>query len=620
VGTTISTNVEISGRSSAHVNAYDALNAVSECTAPAAMQLGVGGGPGVDSPDLSLFSISDRSQRTPPLPQEDQHQQRGWEGLASFLFGQEWFSIHLGGEEDFNEKEEDVDADAKMNGSQTMAGATPGGDEDGKKVVSTNGNSDASSSAPPKKAISGGKTFLPNRPTLPSSLDENGDLTSTQPKAGKWKQLLTKMMKSDKTVTFSLDGQKSLGEDGKIIDLVASDENDGFSSSDDAAVGRWHAPYLHTVPAFPVVKNTKAIANPHRLAEKKITLSLHDYSTEMEACVDYSPKKRTKKGSVVVVDNRETKQNAVGLRDEMAERAMRAALRIPDDVYFTMGTVWGSVRMEDGSSKVKLQTTTPSADATSTSKEKLNSSPKPLLSSSNKNGVEEHDSSATVSMPPYVPNFLPPFPSDYSSGIKKHDSMITASMTAASSVMGNIVSRLHNRDKKRKSSSDNSLAVGEIVKPSVLSNRNALRRSVIDLGRSVGHSYWGSNIIDVDTIDDVRRCSTNEQSTNTNDIFSNTLSDMSVERGRASSSSAMEATAPSKKTDGLVAPLTRASGSRVRLFSTFYLFYITPMYYRIHDKHHSFCPQSTRMLCKAYKNFRGKYGLVIGREVMSHFW
>lgn len=187
------------------------------------------------------------------------------------------------------------------------------------------------------------------------------------------------MMKSDKTVTFSLDGQKNSGGDGKI-DLIASVDNDGRSSSDASAIGRWHAPY-HTVPAFPVVKNTKAIANPHRLAENKITLSLHDYSTEMEACVDYSPKKRTKKGRVVVVDDQETKQNAVGLKDEMAERAMRAALRIPDDVYSTMGMVWGSVRMENGSSKVKLQTTTPAAVANSTSKERLDSLPKPMLSS-----------------------------------------------------------------------------------------------------------------------------------------------------------------------------------------------------------------------------------------------
>lgn len=161
-------------------------------------------------------------------------------------------------------------------------------------------------------------------------------------------------------------------------------------------------------------------------------------------------------------------------------------------------------------------------------------------------------------MPPYVPNFLPPFPSDYSSDIKKHDSMITPSMTTASSVMGNIVSRLHDREKKRKSPSDNSLAVGEIVKPSVLTNRDALRRSVIGLGRSVGPSYWGSNWRDVDTIDDGRQSSTVTQV-----VCSNTLSDMSVERGRASSSSTMAATAASKMTDGLVAPLTRASGSRL---------------------------------------------------------
>ena len=544
MGTTISTNVETSGRSSAHANAYDAINAISECTAPAAMQMGDAGNQ-CSSDGLSLTTSTDQSQ-SPPPQHGHQHQQRGWEGLASFLFGPEWLSIRLGGEEEF-----EINGSVK-NGAIAVAGG------EAAMGNTSNGNADASALAPPKKAVSGGKTFLPTRP--PSEENNN---SSSLPKTGKGKQLLPTMTGNTKTVTFSLDDQHNSAGEG----IAATADNDGRSSTDDA-VSRWHAPYLYTVPAFPLVKNTKDIANPHRLSGSKVTLSLHDYSTEMEACVDYSPTKRPKKGSVVVVDDQAKKQKAAAIRNEMAERAMRAALRIPDDVYSTMGTNWGSIRKEDGSStspfinkNVKLQSIASTSAPAAASKEKHNNSSKPIPFSLKNSAVEKPESDATVPMPSYVPNFLPPYPTDYSS--EKHDTVLDSSITAASSVMGNIVSRFHTREKKRKSSS-NIVSVDEENKKSGFPNRDAVRRSVIGLGRSMGPSYWGSNWRDVESVDDGRRSSGAIESI-TNDTISNTLSDISVERGTASSSSAMAATTviTAKKTDGSVAPLSRASGSRV---------------------------------------------------------
>lgn len=591
VGTTISTNVEISGRSSAHVNAYDALNAITECTAPAAMQLGIGGGN--LSSDLSLISTAGPSQQ-PPLPlQEQQHQlhQRGWEGLASFLFGPEWFSIRLAGEEEFEMKKEDDDGStAAKNGSHAIvAGAARGEGADGGKIGLSNGSavasSSSSSSAPPKKA-GGGKTFLPNRPTtLPPISEEKTSTTSAQPppKSGKGKQLLPNMMGNEKTVTFSIDRQNSLGGDGKI-DLTASSggDNNALSSTDASLAGRWHAPYLHHVPSFPLVKNTKDIANPHRLPGSKITLSLHDYTTEMEACVDYAPVKRpTKKGGgggggsvVAVVDDHERKRKATELRDEMAERAMRAALRIPDDVYSTMGTVWGSMRKEDGSSSIPTSSSinknvksqsimSAAAAATAVFKEKLNNSSKPIPSPLKTSVDEKPDSNTTIPMPSYVPNFLPPYPTHHSADSKKHDTL-SVSLATASSVMGNIVSRL--REKKRKLSIDiKPVDNSNEIKKAGVSTRDAVRRSVIGLGKPVGPSYWGSTWLDVD--DDGRRNSSGANKPIASESISNTgkiLSDMSVEQKTSSLSSTTAMAAASKKSDGTVAPLSRASGSRVR--------------------------------------------------------
>ena len=86
IGSTISNNVELSGRSSAHVNIYDVIHAIEECTYPAA------------DPSASIVTSSNGAQSN-NNGAASSLDSGGWEGLASFLFGPDWHLIPLEGED-----------------------------------------------------------------------------------------------------------------------------------------------------------------------------------------------------------------------------------------------------------------------------------------------------------------------------------------------------------------------------------------------------------------------------------------------------------------------------------------------------------------------------------------
>jgi hypothetical protein len=531
-GTTISTNVELSGRSSAHSNAYDALNAVAECTAPAATQLG--------SAHLAKFpSAADQLHPGGDRGSLREGQERGWEGLASFLFGPDWFSIPLEG-----------DDDARVAGGGSSH--APVGNEGGKSSLQTNGKT---FSPAPLKAP-GGKTLLPNRPN-PAT---NSIIAA--PKVGKGKQLAN-MIGIEKAVSFSLDRQHS-GTGGDGMDAALS-RNDGGPSNDVSSCG-WHAPYLDAVAPFPLVTNTEAVANPHRLSGTKIPLSMHNLATEMEACRETTSATKPRRGAADDPDSKLAR-----LRDEVAEKAMRAALRIPDDVYSTIGTVWGSIRNGDDSLNNKK---TGDGDvkprAESKTKPPANSASKVRFdAASSKQHPSEPNASAPVQRPPYVPNFLPPFPTDNFSDTA--DDNLAASM-ATSAVMGNVLSRMRNREKRKASE----IASDDGVKKGV-SDRDAVRRSVIGLGKSAGPAYWGSIRLDSDAANDGK----GDAPTAGSNIPNTGKLDVSVAPGDGrGSSSAAKKSGPDA---GQILPLGRASGSRVRMFSlTFHHWdmYIRFMYMR----------------------------------------
>lgn len=443
-------------------------------------------------------------------------QERGWEGLASFLFGPDWFSIPLEGEDDAHSiSEKSSHASVENEGGKSL--------QTGGKMFS-----------PPPLKGPGGKTLVPNRPN--SATNSN----NAAPKVGKGKQL-SNMNGIEKSVSFSLDRQHIMGGDG--IDTAFSSNNGG--PSNDVSSGGWHAPYLDVVPPFPLVTSTENVANPHRLSGTKIPLSMHNLATEMEACREIPSSTTLRRGGSDDPDSKLAR-----LRDEVADKAMRAALRIPDDVYSTFGTVWGTIRNGDSSSNKKKigidGDIKPYADskmmppAAAASKVKYDAA-------SSKHHSSEPNASASVRMPPYVPNFLPPFPTDHYSDMAK-DKLATSIATSA--VMGNVLSRMKNREKRK--SSD--IAPSDGIKQ-VVSERDAVRRSVIGLGKSVGTTYWGSMQLNDDTVDDGKAGVTKAGSNNSN----SGKVDVSVAPGEGGDSSS----ASKKSGQEKVLPLGRASGSRL---------------------------------------------------------
>ncbi|KAL3817650.1 hypothetical protein ACHAXA_001995 [Cyclostephanos tholiformis] len=530
VGATISTNVELSGRSSAHANAYDALNAIVECTAPAAIQIGY---------NHHSSTTSSSSVAGDPVPHQPpggdngslyEGKEWGWEGLASFLFGPDWFSIPLEGEDD--RIHDAASGESSPHASEEGTGQC-------EKSLQTNAKSFPHASM----KVPGGKNLIPK---LQNSATSNSN--NAAPKVGKGKQL-SNMIGYQKSVSFTLDHQHTVRENG----VDTSPSNHGGPSNEVSSIG-WRAPYLNAIPPFPLVTNPEDVANPHRLSGTKIPQSMHNLATEMEACRETPLSTKLRKGSADSPDGKLAR-----MRDEVSQKAMRIALRIPDDVYSTIGTVWGSIRNGDDMSNKKktgiggdvkpppdLKTMPPVATA---SKVKFDAA-------SSKQHSSDPSASTSVRMPPYVPKFLPPFPTDHFSDMA--NDKLAASM-ATSAVMSNVLSRMHKREKRK--SSD--IAPDGVKKD--ISDRDVVRRSVIRLGRSVGPTYWGSIQLNDDAEDDEKKVVTTEGSS----ISNSGKLDVFVAPGGGKSSSSVA------KKSGLdasqqIMPLGRASGSRImhdQLFS-----------------------------------------------------
>lgn len=172
-----------------------------------------------------------------------------------------------------------------------------------------------------------------------------------------------------------------------------------------------------------------------------------------------------------------------------------------------------------------------------------------------------------VSRPEYVPNFLPPFPTDeYSELIK---SSLKANV-ASSVVMDGVMSRVH---KKRKAAPPSKSEKEEESTNAAVSERDAVRRSVISLGKSsVGSSYWGSVSLDGDD----GEATANDGQKTTNVSTSKYLSDVAVPPAQSGgvasggNSPRPPASAAAKKSVSdatQVVRMERASMERVRDFS-----------------------------------------------------
>ena len=445
----------------------------------------------------------------------------GWEGLASFLFGPDWFSIPLEGEE--------VD--------------------DGTTTHAANAATSSSSSSGESITLVAG-VGVAIHANGKSSLQVNGHSTLTpqqQPKVGG--KMLNSVGKGKELSNIITTG--STPEKGHVT--FALDRGVIGTNAGDPVLcnNGWNAPYPNTIPAFPLVTNPENVANPHRWSSGSRILA-----TEIEACREAATMDNKLQRNNDGPDNNNNNIRIAQLRDEAADRAMRAALRIPNDVFTNIDTVWGMVdntpsSLTNTNQKKTSSTTSAASKQTILPITKLNQN---MTIDTVRPTIRHHSS-------PYVPNFLPPYPTDYYSDMASNN--LAASM-ATSAVRDNFLSRMHhtNRGEKRKSSLDSAVTNdGNINKRNTVSERDIIRRSVIGLGKAVGPKYWGSVNLDDDDDDDI---SDNAAGRDTTMILESTISNPGLVSVESSSSSS------SNKKSGLdasqVLPLGRASGSRVRIF------------------------------------------------------
>jgi len=574
VGEAVATNVEESGRSSAHVNAYDVLNAVEGCTAVAATQLrfsssGGGGGAQQQQPLPGSAVLPTQQQLQQPLPQLDQGQMieqatsgRGWEGLASFLFGSNWYSIPLEGEDTPKEDKDDKSSSTTATTPTIMNGTTINGGKGGPststgKILPTDKTTITTPTSATSKPVGGSKSGkgkqLANMTPPPGVSVVGNEVIMGNTTTGSGT--------NEKNVSFSLlERKNSKGDSSSILlhgttDAGTKNNNNGPSSS--STSGRWDAPYLNEVAPFPLVTRTEDIANPHCLSGTNIALSMHDLATEQEACRDTSnsasslSNKKQRRGSSANT----TASSGTGAAGSSSIKDWRKdiadlKLKIPKDVFATKDIIWGSMKQDDDSNKDKKKKKDDNGNTHKTTTEDTSlmgtgGGPLPKL--------------PAVKMPSYVPNFFPPFPRTEES----ISSLLPSVPTTA--VMSDVMSRVSQKRKSPFSSSGS----GSNNNETVAAERNTVRHSLVELGKNaVGPSYWGSNWLnnnDDDDDDDVTRKSTEKLKIN------NTAGQLTVTPGPSSSASSgrpSDNNTNNKKAggggaDAQVVPLARASGSRV---------------------------------------------------------
>jgi len=575
VGEEVATNVEESGRSSAHVNAYDVLNAVEGCTAVAATQLRLSSGGGAQQqqqplPGSAVLPTQQQLQQPLPLPQLDQGQMieatsgRGWEGLASFLFGSNWYSIPLEGEDTPKEDKDDKSSSTPttptiMNGT-TMNGSGKGGPSTNTgKILPTDKTTITTPTTAMTKPVGGSKSGkgkqLANMTPPPGVSVVGNEVIMGNNTTGSGT--------NEKNVSFSLLERKNSKGDSSSILLhgteggIVDTKNNNHGPSSSSTSGRWDAPYLNEVAPFPLVTRTEDIANPHCLSGTTIALSMHDLATEQEACRDTwisassstSSNKKQRRGSSVGSSTASSGTGAAGsssIKDWRKDIA-DLKLKIPKDVFATKDIIWGSMKQDDDSNKKKKKDDNGNTHNTSLVGTGTGG-PLPKL--------------PAVKMPSYVPNFFPPFPRTEES----ISSLLPSVPTTA--VMSDVMSRV---SQKRKSPfpSSSSVSGSNNNETVVATERNTVRHSLVELGKNaVGPSYWGSNWLnnnDDDDDDDVTRKSKEKLKIN------NTAGQLTVTPGPSSSASSgrpSDNNTNNKKAggggaDAQVVPLARASGSRV---------------------------------------------------------
>eukprot|EP00986_Skeletonema_menzelii_P006756 scaffold2556_cov153-Skeletonema_menzelii.AAC.4 len=598
VGDTIATNVEGSGRSSGHVNAYDVLNAVDQealaasaavSAAVAAQQLQSSSNGAVGSTTTQqLQQEQAKLDRGQNIMIEGGSSNRGWEGLASFLFGSNWYSIPLEGDGETVDTPKDKENKLASSSSTIMNGTTTtlnGGGKGGPPTATASSSSNSSTGKIlPTENTSTISTTTPTSATTKVTVVGG----ASGAKSGKGKQLsnmtpppgvsvvgnevimgntpattTTSGGTNEKNVSFSLERKNSKGAsaaaaaggDASILlhgvngdvdnNNNSSNHNSNSSSknnhSNNPSSDRWDAPYLNEVPPFPLVTRTEHIANPHCLSGTNIPLSMHDLATEQEACRDNHTTSSSSSSSKK--QRRGSGGGIAGWKSDIAD----LKLKIPKDVFATKDIIWGSMKQSDDSHKNKMK-----KDDTNGNTNKTTENEK----SSSVGGGGGGGSGGTlllpklpaVEMPSYVPNFFPPFP-------RTEESISSVPFSVpTTAVMSDVMSRV---SQKRKSPSSGG---SQKSNETAAAERSTVRHSLVELGKnSVGSSYWGSNWLNNSDDDDVTRKSKEKLK------FNNAVGQLTVTPGPSSSATSGKKAAAGggDGVDAQVVPLRRASGSRV---------------------------------------------------------
>ena len=364
-----------------------------------------------------------------------------WEGLAKFLFGDDWFSIPLGGEE--------VTANGK-------SGYSPAGTMKTSTALQPNGKS--SNGALPKKPP-GGKAFLPKNPN-------SNDMPMSNTVTTSGKQLPVPEAKS---VAYLRQDSITPGG-GADIAAPTGGTTDG--------VRRWNAPHLGNIKPFPTVSNASQIANPHRLDDSSIPLSFHDLATEIEACRDPPNAKRQRTDLA-----KEKKEKAAELQEEVKDVEIRRKHKLPDEIFADRGTIWGII---DGRSSAAKRRASYVRRSSSSIKSNVN------VSEPTDDGGSTTYPYAGDDRPSYVPNFLPAFPSDRTTALVNERLAFKAS---SSVVMGNVMKRAISREPPLPAMPPAG-ANGDAaqIEKQETRERDSVRQALVNLGKKgVGQSYWGSH-------------------------------------------------------------------------------------------------------------------------------
>jgi uncharacterized membrane protein YgcG len=599
VGSTIASNVEGGGRSSAHVNAYDVLNAVEGCTAVAATQVRSSA---VAAPLVSgaaAATVGAQPQQQPPDHERLMREAsgRGWEGLASFLFGPNWYSIPLEGEDSNKKEDRDKKSSSTTAATTTSSSSVPTGING--TVMNGGGKGLNNNSSTGKILPSGNNTIQTPTTTSTTAATTTTAVAATTTtsttgvaKSGKGKQLsnmtpppgvtiAATTNTNEKNVSFSLERQTNTKGDssssshpGKNTTAMISGGGDNDDEGDDdinnittiknnnnnkpinsndpfsSSSGRWDAPYLNEVAPFPLVTHTEDIANPHCLSGTKIILSMHDLAMEPEACRDNTTALATSLSSSLSVSNKKQRRGSLGGSSAssgggggggVTSSKMRSELKIPKDVFTTKDIIWGSIKYDD--SKKKKDESSKTVMTTTDDKSSVGGTG---------GGGGLLPKLPSVKMPSYVPNFFPPFP-------RTDETILSLPSVPTTAVMSDIMSRVSQKRKfhfASSSSGNNTDTAAE---------RNTVRQSLVKLGKNaVGPSYWGSNWLNNendDDDDDTRKSKEKLKKSN------NTAGQLTVTPGP--SSAALGRPSDNKKAGGggsmdtQVVPLARASGSRV---------------------------------------------------------